>query len=547
MDDIDVKLNLKLMIVDDEYLMRQGIKIFFNWMDYGISNVIEAESSVSAIRMSMSEKPDIIITDIRMPEINGLELVRKLKEIIPDAAFIIISGYDDFNYAKQAISLGVQSYLVKPIVSSELHDSIKHCIEDIGIKRKQKVIENEFRKKTEESMDIIRDSLMRTLVNGTYNVADNDIVNNIQESKIDIIDEFYIATVIKANNFQKLSRTTTCMIHQLLKNGMINYFNSNDILQGKHYNLIDSSEFVSIISFSDHQTIKEYLSTCFKNLYSDIKKMYDIDLIFSVGKIVDNIFELQFSYKDALFALDNKLLANESGILFADEINTIGSSSLYPVFTDNLKKLVDGIEKNAISDIQQSVADIKNAVKKLGYISRSYLYTVILETLVSTVKSFTMRGFSLEEIYDVRIFSYEFISKFHTIDDAFSWLDEFFCKMSDFIMGCRINKPERAIAEIKEYIKNNINDDISLSSISEKFYYNPSYLSRLFKKVMKSNFSDYIHELRIDMAKDLLVNTDLSINQICVDVGYKDCKYFHMLFKKLTKNTPANYRYINRK
>ena len=123
--------NLKMMIVDDEPLMRQGLKVFFDWEKYSITEVIEAENSKCAIEISKSKKPDIVISDIRMPEIDGLELIAKLKIIIPDTVFIIISGYSDFEYAKQAISLGVLHYLVKPIHSAELHDVMIKCISKI--------------------------------------------------------------------------------------------------------------------------------------------------------------------------------------------------------------------------------------------------------------------------------------------------------------------------------------------------------------------------------------------------------------------------------
>jgi len=123
--------NLKMMIVDDEPLMRQGLKVFFDWGKYSIREVIEAENSKCAIEIFSSKKPDIVISDIRMPEIDGLELIAKLKIIVPDTVFIIISGYSDFEYAKQAISLGVLHYLVKPINSAELHDVMLKCITKI--------------------------------------------------------------------------------------------------------------------------------------------------------------------------------------------------------------------------------------------------------------------------------------------------------------------------------------------------------------------------------------------------------------------------------
>lgn len=579
---------LKMMIVDDEPLIRQGFKYFFDWDKYMIKQVFEAENAEEAIEIAKREKTEIIVSDIRMPEVDGLELISRLKAILPNSIYIILSGYDDFDYAKRSISLGVFHYLVKPIHSEELHQVMNLCIKKLLEQKQKREIEESLNRKLNKTMPILRDSFIKKLLKGELNQNKEELISRFSELEIDLENNNYTVMLIGLSGKHKKSsiagekdesgpknsqngNTNNENINSSLsiKNNSLdlskeNYSinedaNVNEILgtikdllikytsetggnNFKLYALTDSNKVHVILSWNELPNIQDILRTAYKTINSEIIQKYGVETVACVSCIVNDLSKISVHVKEAGKILDYKAIMGDSNILFLENFKSLHDSGPFFLSQSERKKLIFCVANNDETGISKVLRGFKNSIRKCKYISVECIYSTLLEVIISIVRFAYETGFKTQ-IFGEKIYSQEFLRTFNNVDEIFSWVESSIIRFSNEFSKFRTDKPKSIIQQIKAYIIENLGqEDITLNSISEKFYYNPSYLSRLFKEETNKNFIDYVNEIKINTAKEYLRSTDMPISTICEKIGFKDYKHFLSLFKKITGVTPNEYK-----
>jgi len=521
---------LKAVIVDDEPSVLEGLKLFVDWQREGYEIVGEASDGASAFQIICEKQPDLVICDIRMPGLTGLELLEKLKAgTYPVPKFIMLSGYNDFSYAQKAIQLGAIGYITKPLDSEELL---------IELSRAAGIIENEKRV-NQENLELIR---------YTANQLYNDIISGKQNEKLKRKARFIFdipeKSKIRVINFITISNAKTSPgneIYDFLLNitGMKNencvFYNGNGfyvmILNDgmehfPHYTAL-SQELRERIG---NVNINDYGLYSISALVSGVSDADIPESIYTCSRQIEQLYTYYMLHPD-----DNVLCYEELNrkYIFHDQI--VKMESLIPEFLfDNI---IDAIKGNDISKVTESVESFfleldKNAYSGLGNLI--YLYRL------AGIIAKTASAYGVEA--GIKILDF-----IEAVGRGSPDCKKFAMTLCTYVFG-QINRHSNKSlilleSEILDYIKANCcKKNISIQSISEKFSIPAMIVSRIIKKKTGQKFNDFINFLRIEYAKTLFAGSNMKITAVCEEVGYSDYGYFIRKFKELTGVLPSDYK-----
>lgn len=488
----------KVYLLDDEPFILEGLKYIVDWEDYGFEIIGSANNGEDGLKEILSMDIDLVLTDIMMPKMTGLELIDNLIKLNYHTNFIVLSAFQEFEYAKKAISMGAENYILKPIDSEELEKSI------INIKNKLK--ENESRSKDKEVVD---NNLLLKIITE----KDNENINYIKE-KIKHTNEYRVG-IIELKNKEK-------DIQKVLKQ-------IPDIRKYIHC-IENKSKAVFIIDSNFNDEYIEEL-TNIKNII--INLINDVVYI-SLGKSVKELEDLNISYESAKDISEYKIIyPNISWIKEYKEKNN--EIIQLDMDFEELKKLLINKDFNKVS---LYIEDNFNKLKKDDS-NPSKIKSKALEVFLNVYNYIN----ESKLIKNLSVYLENAISK-HTIDEIKLEL----INMIKFMESKLQNTQESmspVIIKLLDYIEKNYQKDLNLKEISDSLNINSIYLGQLFQKEIGILFSDYINNFRINKAKDLLVNTSLKASEIGELVGYSNKNYFYRKFKGIVGITPSEWRKLN--
>ena len=526
----------KLLIIDDESKIRTGLKSIIQNECNFISEILEAENGLSGQTIIQTCKPDVVITDIKMPEVDGLEMIKRILDTCIDIPeFIIISGYDDFSYAKTAIKYGVRDYLLKPISRNEVIDAIKRSLQQ----REQRHIKDI---KYNESRIIVRDSYLLELVN-LYNIFSSNIVERLSSVDVFLTNNFNRVIVIGAAKSKTRDYTSNVEKDIIAAKNIITeitskHFNNCFVFLNEHHNI------VILINESDKQNIENnQIIEMTTGLNEILRRQLNNDFFFGISHIEDNIYNINKCYKQACDALKYKIIEKKQNIHFYD-------SKDYKDESYDLSNLQNMFIVKIINEIE--VCNRNNIICLIDELFKHYIKfeenIYKIEKIYDKICKYVFNYFTIKSNYFVEFFQNKqnnFIpfSEFWDKEQIFLYLKRYLLKMCDYIAENKANNFSVNIVEqMIEYINNNYHSDINLNSMAAALKKNNSYLSVLFKKETGMNFIDYLTNVRIQKAKEILKNTDLKICEVAKKVGYSNEKNFFKAFRKVVGTSPQYYR-----
>ena len=522
---------IRTILVDDDIEMLQGLTNIIQWEDYGFSIVGKAENGYEALNIITEIMPDVVITDITMPFMNGLELIREAKKFKPDIKSIIISCHEEFNYAREAIRLEADEYIIKHTLTEE--ELIK-VLSILKIK-----IQNESEQK---------ESLSKA--NRELNI-----------NKYVILEKFYI-DIMENNIVQKEEIfNRTALINISLPTGnyrLISFFvdNMDEILKQspiQEYNLFK----FCILNIIEETTkgkeginVFSYQKNAFALLYWDNTnevniKQKTISMVKEIQNNVQTVLKFKFSIcfssvNSDILSLKNAVVENEvlrSAYFYkgSGEVVTVGkgfknkdSNDLYKEFVPEFKGALSIHNRNEIMECINKLFEIivmedyaPNSVKTL-------LRHLIVDIEVTLAKyELNLEAFQIE--------GDTFPMYRKIVEEALEYTFKKLAKSKSITSRIEIKK-------VLKYIEAHISEEISCESMANYVNMNSNYFSRLFKNEIGMSFSDYLLNKRIDVTTELLSNSDYSIEEITKAVGIESISYFYRAYKKITGNTPGDVR-----
>lgn len=527
----------KLMIVDDEFLSRFVIKSLIQKKFKNIEVVAEPENGRQAIEYSLKYKPDIIIMDIKMPGINGIEASRVILNEFSHTKILILTAYDNFNYVKEALDLGIKGFLLKPINEEEVIFSIRKLIKEIQ-KQEHRSDQDEY---MEEKMRAVRPLIENELVSAfiTGEVDDEKIERYkglIKEN--DIHSGFFMLITPAYDDLRKAGREISFKkIGEKIYEAVSNHpFMLNKCLFGSRMGSTITVFHTMKKESSDNAQTRDVLAIGLE-LINRIKTIAKVDTAIGIGNIYAGFENLCHSYNEANLALKRAL--KTGGVVHynriqADSIPPAGME--YPMELETL--IVEQLKLGKVDAAKETACEfichVMNNSDNIEVIkeSLSMLITVLKRTVTNSGTTFNpycqsnmvVELGSLKEHHEIAIWSkrciFNLIGHMQSKDDVTSKL----------------------IGRVIDYINRNFSNEITLNQIADEVGLSPQYLSKIFKENYGINFIDYITRKRLEHAEELLISSSKSIREISGLVGYEDPNYFSRIFKKDTGCTPRQFR-----
>ncbi len=543
---------MRVVIADDEEKVCQLIYNLVDWVAIEMEVVGIGHNGIEAFELVKQLQPDLLITDIRMPGYDGLELIRLVKEEKTDIDIIIISGYRHFEYAQKAIRYGVGDYLLKPIKKEELIATLNDIKEKYKFRKEQLSTEERLKLRLKNDIEKIRSNLFTEILfksNKTVEIL-HPIDRENQEINLHKINDKYYYH-FQAGYFQ----TGIVKIDFEIKD---ENKESREFLEDKTAQIItkhlrekcfdmeisiNDSAVCFILNYDskDSKSIRKIIRMLFDELLVQKSALGNIDFTLGVGFETDDISQINASYKCAKDAIAQRLFLGTNRIIDQVKIEKENWDHNY-LLSDLIKKINPAIEildkEKVIGGILQLKENVKTEPDMNGY----DIIKVAQESCnmyLMLLRNYHLIDQSVENIYE------KFCTRIHycgSIEDIFSLLIHYVQQSLDHILEEKKQADSRPIRIAKQYIKENYMKPISLEEVSDYVGFNASYFSTVFKKETGINFLEYLSEVRMNEAKELLKNTKLNVSEICEKVGYSDVKYFTKFFKRIVGIKPNEYR-----
>lgn len=519
---------LKVLLVDDEPLANEGMKNIIKWEKYGCKICGEAADGEEAISKIQKIKPDVVITDIRMPVLDGLELISYVKRKKDDnIKFIILSGYSEFEYAKKAMEFGVKHYLLKPIFEDEIEQVLVELYAEIKEEKK-----NRLQKTEEAHMSICNLIKKLTQKDGNYDELIN-IYNSAFDKKVAKVWYYALLKIIPNDHTNNNDAKDLNAVTEYMRS-----ITNTSIEENNQLFIINHNEntFGLLIGILDEKPNNKHIKNILKDIAEPITKTFNNGYQISVGSNIENLKEIKKGYSTAQKALKHSFYFDLNSIIFYDTIENINFN--YKFLNSEFINLVF----EAIEEIDEK--KIENIVKKeFAVFKEKLLDPEIIQIYVNNIiyRSNKMIGNVVEDD-SFKIDMREFRNKENSISQMQEAVIQH-CKHCCRVLG---EKNKNALDEntyrIEEYIKENYKKSITIKEMSKELYINPVYLGQLFKKIFGVRFNDYIHQLRIEEAKKLIEETTMEMSEIAKEVGYSNYNMFSKYFERNTGTKPTNYK-----
>ena len=533
---------LKILIVDDEEFIRNGISRKIQRLLLPVEIVGKAEDADEALELIKELQPNVVITDIRMPGMDGLQFIEKAKSIKTDIKFIVMSGYQEFAYAQKAIKLQVEEYLLKPIDNDQLKETIEKIQQrmDTEMVQQKKIIELQHSGQIFLKNKYLTDILYS---GGEFDIQ--YIIKGLGALKMQFNLQYFFMITIVIENFHNIPRFTVEEDMPLVKFVIQNiaeegFRNLGEVIVFE--NLQVDNQICIIINHSSEVHKKAAINKSCDTLQNNLKKLFCIDVSIGIGRNYANFNRVKNSYWESNTAVMQKISRGNAKIIHIDDVP---KSNQITFFLSDQEKLLLFSYINS-SDYDHATKIIENIFKKIKEKELCYsnIKTLVLEIFIMLGKIVTEAGINIDNIFYDNVFSEKYISQYKTLeelqDSIYKHINSICCYFEDL----KKSDGKTAVVDIKEYINNYYYVDINLTQLASKYYINPSYLSQLFKSETGEKFVDYVAKVRIEKSKDLLMNTSLKAYEIAEMVGYNNSRYFSEVFIKHVGCTPTQYREI---
>lgn len=531
----------KIIIVEDEIPVRNAICNIIEWEELGYELVYVSGDGQDALTYIENNQIDVILTDICMPFMDGLELSNEAKKILPTVKIVIITGYNEFEYAHKAVEIGVDHYLLKPITADEFTKML------IEIKNE---LDNEFSKKrdllalkkqVETNKDILRDKFLMNLL---YNKINSNIIREkVNNLGIKLEGTKYIVAVLQPENIKVIADSNWDCDYQLLEFAILNICNEVLTNYGQNICILGNDDQLIIFFVNDNQDEIEFRDTIdeiMNKIIVCVEKFYDIGMYIGVGDNYAELQDLHFSYKDALNALEYRVLNGSNKIIYKMDVEKTSSFSYHKI-DEYLRELeyaikIGGNKTDKIIDYIFSIIIFSN-------VHISQFRTILLKITTTILKAYEdiCSGSPNDVIIDFNQFNEVFGKE--RIDEVKTYYKKLCKNLSNEINKERIDIKASQMQKAYQFIYNNYqNKSLDINMICNHLNISSSYFSRIFKTETNETFMQYLTKVRMEKAKDLLMNSDYKVYEISEKVGYEDPHYFSYNFKKKTGVKPTQYR-----
>lgn len=541
---------LKIFLAEDEVVVRETIKRMIPWEELGFELVGEAADGEMALPLLLRQQPDLLITDIKMPFMDGLTLARLAKKEIPGLKVVILSGYDDFNYAKQAIGIGVEDYLLKPITKNALIERLSEIRSRYEHEKTQKEYYEKFQREMQAYEKNSSRDFFEALVGGSMDMM--EVYKRAEKLGLDIVAEAYNVLIFTMNCDEDFSgqrdeySSWEVESLELLENFFAGHssamlFRSNIFSYG-------------VLLKGQRETIEENTRACVDEIRKILSRQDGRrEWFLAVGQSVERLSQIQKSYHTASRAFSQRYLYDEN-ILYYDEMETMEHPGGQAETEDNA--YLQKVDVNALNPaiLQKFLSnglqeETENFVKDYFYaigqepmeslVFRNYVILNVRFSVISFIKGLGCDTNEMESADTEEVLA----ESGKNMESAIAYAKKMISQAIEIRDQNSGNKNRSILKTAVDFIDSHyMDEEISLNTVANVANVSSNHFSALFSQNMGQTFIEYLTTLRMNKAKELLRCTGMRSSEIAGEIGYKDAHYFSYLFKKTQGMTPSDYR-----
>ena len=524
-----------LMIVDDDDLIRERLKATIPFKKLGLRLCCEASDGETAFELYEQHKPQIVISDINIPLVNGLDFARRVLEENRETGIIIITGYGTLDFAQKAIKSGMSDFILKPIDNKEIEGSLSRIIGQLdekaaGFKEKQ-----DMRKLLQESLPLLQKRYLSSFLNGSLEENEEDAKNHLGHLGINLAGDFFCVAVLIPNYYEHSIKDRE-MIQIAIEN------TSQEIVTKAGLGCIvfyDALSRLIVIAYGNDKNIDVLLEKQLLAAKDKLRFYFRYDFAAGIGWCVDSCVGLPKSYKGAGEALGYKNSYGENNIVNVK--NVLHAISPRTQSTGAEREKVIELLKNCDEEgLCLALRQYFLSVVNVSGGSEIYAKQLCIELTVGLLRCANDNGLDIEKIFDDDPYARIILSPgLHRIQKQIEELcGVLVCRMKEK----NSNMNSRLVEQAKKYIMANFaNPELGLTMVSESVGLSKTYFCSLFKHETGCNFTEYINTVRVDKAKALLASTNLRVYEVAEAVGYLSPKYFFQVFKRITNKRPRDF------
>lgn len=529
----------KLLIVDDEPLVQIGVKSMINWEDYEIDVIGTAANGKQALDVIKSNLPDIVITDIKMPIMDGLELAKCcIEDFENPPVFIILTSYEEFELAKKAIKCNVIDYLIKlELDANLLQESIKKALVQVKKRYEEK---GTFPMLYEEELmaHILEEKFFVKLL---YNLFESEEQLNMQlkDLKLDLKGDKFLTCFCEISGKNENVLSNDQILNQYVCT--LNMFKEIAVKYLKCFILSLDYKHFAIICFLEKSQIgneKKLVFSSLEKICLMIYKYFNVQIKIGVGNSYDKLQAIDISFEEARYCCNSDI--NKDNIVFYSELKKSNHSNDtfdLSFFREDFIKAFEEYNVEALYEIFSQIIKIFNE-QHTKYLQALDCACNILYLCLNLLPDGEN---CINEIFSVEIDGYKSIYQKKNVEQITNWITLLRNKLCEYLEDRKKNYTNNTINHVKKYINEHLEEKLSLNEIASIYSISPSYLSALFKKYCNIGFSEYITQMKINKAKELLLKENYKVYEVSDMLGFESAFYFSKVFKKVTGYSPKEY------
>ncbi|MCI8399638.1 MAG: response regulator [Oscillibacter sp.] len=522
--------NYKVLLADDEAEIRTGISRKIDWFALGFTLVGEAANGEEALELAEQLRPDVVLTDIKMPFMNGLELCRRLRMSLPGAGLVVFSGFDDFEYARQAVSMGVFEYILKPINAPELSEVLTRLRAHLDRQRLERRDMEALRRRYEESLPVLRELFYTRLLSGQ--LSSDQVRDRAARYEIELPDGLWTAALVHVD---VLSRD------ELLLLSVQSFLTEHFSLEGGQARVVLYRDRPALLVCLTGEDRLYPLLEELERLSFLCQSYLGIPLTTGVGLLCRRPEDLYHSMEGARSAMEYRVLMNGSRVIYIGDLEPNAAAAL-SFEEEDQRALTAAIKMGTAEEVRAMVRVLVERIPQAGLaLSQGHLF--FLELLTCLLRLTRSAGVAVEEVFGAGFTGAVSISDFSSLEELGRWLEERCLRLHELLGRQRTDFAWKFVEQAKDYIAAHYADEhLSVETLCTHIHLSPTYFSTLFKRETGISFTAYVTQVRMDEAVRLLRETDEKTYRIAQRIGYADPNYFSYVFKRRFGVSPSKFR-----
>ncbi|MDF2925363.1 MAG: hypothetical protein K0R57_4277 [Paenibacillaceae bacterium] len=545
----------KLVIVDDEPSVLNGLRTYFDWGAYGIELVGVADDGSSGLALIGDLKPDIVLTDVMMPAMDGIQMSMEIRAKLPNTKIVFISGHDNAEYLKSALKVHAVDYIFKPVSRKELGTVVERVVAALDAENEARQRVSKMQVKLTQSMPLLREKFLMSVIR-------DSIKPEVAREKIEFLDlpltqdSAYIILVVTVDDAAQVLEERSERDKQLTSYAILNIIQElvDETLQGVAFEN-EPGQYVGILKLGDDPdhaplqgdeiyspvTSEQKLLTLAGNIRDNLGRWMKISVTIGVGERVESLEELPLSYSRARDAAAQKWYLGKNQILTIDSLES-DKSGHYRFETESGERVLSALKTGDHERLQEELDQIYTqlgANRKHGF---RYARSVSLQLILLSGRVLVELNVLSKEWEAKESESWENVMRQETMLDLHNYVRAYLSDVCTSVHDKRSGRAGGVIERIRHLIEQRYSENLTVVDIAEGVYLSPTYVSLLYKQETGETLFEYLTKVRIERAKELLKDPRNKFYEICHAVGYNDASHFSKLFKKMTGYTPSAYR-----